>query len=114
MSIFDQIFGNPVPQTIPLEVKKKISQNPQPFILDVRQPFEFEHGHIQGAKLIPLNELSEKVKELPTNKEIICVCQSGSRSQSATRFLLSAGYKAVDMQGGMNQWMQSGLPVQKG
>jgi rhodanese-related sulfurtransferase len=75
---------------------------------------EFQNGHIQGAKLIPLNELAEKIKELPINKEIICVCQSGSRSQSATRFLVSAGYNAVDMKGGMNYWLQSGLPVQRG
>jgi rhodanese-related sulfurtransferase len=114
MSIFDQIFGIPIPQTIPLEVKKKITQNPRPIILDVRQQVEFQQSHIQGAKLIPLNELSGKFKELPTNKEIICVCQSGSRSQSATRFLISAGYNAIDMKGGMNHWLQSGLPVQRG
>jgi rhodanese-related sulfurtransferase len=97
-----------------VEVKKKLSQNPNLFILDVRQPFEYQLGHIHGASLIPLNELSERIDHLPAGKEIICVCQSGSRSYSAARYLLSAGYQVIDMQGGMNAWLQSGLPVQKG
>ena len=114
MSLFEHLFGSPIPQTSPVEVKKKIAQNPKPIILDVRQPVEYQHGHIQGSKLIPLNELPEKIKQLPRNREIICVCQSGSRSHSATRYLVSAGFTAVDMKGGMDLWLQSGLPIQRG
>jgi len=114
MSIFEQIFGSPISQTNPEEVKKEISKNPKPIILDVRQPYEYQGGHIQGAKLIPLGELSSKMNLLPKNQEIICVCQSGSRSSSAARHLLSAGYNVKNMQGGMDLWLRSGLPVSRG
>jgi rhodanese-related sulfurtransferase len=114
MSFFDQLFGNPVPQTEPVEVKKILMQSPKPLIVDVRQPYEYLRGHIQGAKLIPLGELPAKMGTLPRNREIICVCQSGSRSISAARHLLSAGYTVRNMQGGMDLWQRSGLPVSRG
>jgi rhodanese-related sulfurtransferase len=114
MSIFEQIFGSSVPQTKPDEVRKEISKSPKPIILDVRQPYEYQSGHIQGAKLIPLGELPAKMNQLPRNQEIICVCQSGSRSSSAARHLQSAGYNVRNMQGGMDMWQRSGLPVSKG
>lgn len=114
MSFFDQIFGSPVQQTNPVEVKKILQKSPKPIIVDVRQPYEYQTGHIQGAKLIPLGELPSKLDLLPKNQEIICVCQSGSRSSSAARHLQSAGYNVRNMQGGMDMWLRSGLPVSRG
>jgi rhodanese-related sulfurtransferase len=114
MSLFENLFSNPVPQINPADVKKEISQNPKPIILDVRQPSEYQSGHIQGAKLIPLGELVSKMDQLPRNREIICVCQSGSRSSSAARHLHSAGFTVRNMQGGMDLWLRSGLPVSRG
>jgi rhodanese-related sulfurtransferase len=83
-------------------------------LIDVRQPEEYAAGHIHGAKLIPLGELSERARELPKDREIICVCRSGNRSGSATRMLASAGYQAINMTGGMIAWTRAGLPVKKG
>jgi rhodanese-related sulfurtransferase len=51
---------------------------------------------------------------LPKNKEIICVCASGSRSQSAAKFLAGAGYNVFNMNGGMFMWQRAKLPVKKG
>lgn len=82
--------------------------------MDVRQPHEFNQNHINGAKLIPLGELESRLNELPKDKKIICVCQSGNRSGSATKILLSAGYSAVNMKGGMLSWRSARLPVKKG
>ena len=112
--MFSNLFGPSIPQINPVEVQSKLAQQPRTFLLDVRQPEEYQAGHISGAKLIPLPELTQRLKELPQDQEIICVCQSGSRSQSATRHLLSAGYTVINLNGGMDNWERSGLPVKKG
>lgn len=74
-------------------------------ILDVRQPAEYESGHIPGAFFIPLGELHERLHELDPAKQIIAQCRSGSRSRSATEILLSAGFRSVfNMEGGILAW----------
>ena len=95
------------------EAEKKLAQKPKPLMLDVRQPEEFRSGHIPGAKLIPLGELRTRMNELPKNQEILVVCQSGSRSISATHQLVSAGFDAVNVNGGMIAWARAGFPVSK-
>jgi len=114
LDFFTHLFGTPANAVSPLEAQKKLVQKPKPFLLDVRQPEEFRSGHIPGAKLIPLSELSAHLHELPKNQEIICVCRSGNRSLSATRQLAGAGYNAFNLHGGMIAWSRSGLPVTKG
>jgi rhodanese-related sulfurtransferase len=54
------------------------------------------------------------MKELPKNREIVCVCRSGNRSRSAAKKLIAAGYPALNMKGGMLAWKWSNLPVKKG
>lgn len=115
MDFFTQLFGGAkIPQQNPLQVKASISQANKPFLLDVRQPEEYREGHIHGSRLIPLGELSRRMKELPKDREIICVCGSGNRSSSAARQLAAAGYKVVNLRGGMLAWDRAGLPVKKG
>ncbi|MBK7201120.1 MAG: rhodanese-like domain-containing protein [Anaerolineae bacterium] len=96
------------------EAGQRLRTQPAPFILDVRQPEEYRLGHIAGAMLIPLGELSQRLKDLPREREILCVCRSGNRSRSATQQLLAQGFKAVNLSGGMIAWEQAGLPVKKG
>jgi rhodanese-related sulfurtransferase len=115
MDFITRLFtGTQIENVSPREAQKKLEQKPKPYLLDVRQPEEYRSGHIPGAKLIPLGELSKRMNELPKTQEIICVCQSGSRSQSATRQLAGAGYKVTNLHGGMTAWSRSGLPVAKG
>lgn len=114
MDLFSALFGKPVTKITAREAQKRLSQKSKPILLDVRQPAEFRSGHIPGAKLIPLGDLSSRMDELPKNQEIICVCHSGNRSLSATRKLASAGYQVTNLQGGMIAWMRSGLPVSGG
>ncbi len=114
MDFITRLFsGSQINAVSPSDAQKKLSQKPKPFLLDVRQPEEFRSGHIPGAKLIPLGELHTRLKELPKNQEIIVVCRSGNRSLSATRQLAGAGYKVVNLRGGMNAWSRTGLPVTK-
>lgn len=89
------------------------SANP-PYLLDVREVHEFRTGHIPGAFLLPLGELSARLKELPRDREILVICRSGNRSGMATRQLHSAGYNAVNLSGGMIGWQRQGYPVTKG
>jgi rhodanese-related sulfurtransferase len=115
VDLLSQLFGSSLKQVKPDEVQARLTQNgSRPLLLDVRQPEEFQEGHIQGAKLIPLGQLKQRLKDLPRDREIICICRSGNRSGAATRELNSAGYNAVNMQGGMLAWKRAGMPVKKG
>jgi rhodanese-related sulfurtransferase len=114
MNILSGLFGSPVPTLSASDLQEKLKNGRQPYVLDVRQPEEFRSGHIIAAELIPLGELSGRIKDLPTDREIVCVCQSGSRSVSATRKLIAAGYNAINMEGGMIAWQRARLPFKKG
>ena len=85
------------------------------FILDVREPDEWDAGHIPGATLIPLGELASRVNEVPKDQEVVVVCRSGNRSQQGRDILLSAGFTQVtSMAGGLNQWTAAGLETVSG
>ena len=114
MNLFDRLFGSRVAMLSTIELQDKLKSAKRPFILDVRQPDEFREGHIPGAKLIPLGMLKTSLKDLPKQREIVCVCASGSRSRSAARMLASEGYQVLNMQGGMSAWQRAKLPVKKG
>jgi len=114
MSLFSRIFGSPVSTLSTLELHKKLKDRKQLYLLDVRQPEEFRLGNITGAKLIPLGELSSRLKEIPKGREIVCICATGHRSVPAMRELTAAGYTASSMEIGMISWQMAKLPVQKG
>jgi rhodanese-related sulfurtransferase len=113
MNLFETLLGKSVSHLSATELNEKLKNSKRPLVLDVRQPEEYRSGHIADAKLIPLGELSRRIGELPQSREIVCVCASGSRSASATRMLVGAGFNAVNMKGGMFAWQQSKLPVKK-
>ena len=114
MNLLSSLFGPPVPALNAKELSEKLKAAKRPLVIDVRQPEEYRDAHIAGAKLMPLGELNKHMQELPKDREIVCVCASGSRSSSATRQLVSAGYTAINMNGGMSGWQRAGLPVKKG
>jgi rhodanese-related sulfurtransferase len=94
------------------EVYKMISSNKDYFILDVRSKEEFDSGHIDGAYLIPVSELENRLAELPQNKPIIVYCRSGNRSTSAANILLEKGFKEIfNMTGGITEWQNEGFPL---
>ena len=83
-------------------LKTYLAREDRPFILDVRNPSEFREANI-GGHLIPLNELSERLHELPEKNTMIIVhCQHGIRSMQALQFLQSRGYThVVSLEGGL-------------
>ena len=70
------------------------------FILDVRDPSEYEEGHVNGAKNIPLNDLRKRMGELPKNQEIWLYCLEGQRAYYAARVLSQHGYDTINISGG--------------
>jgi rhodanese-related sulfurtransferase len=85
------------------------------FILDVREPSEWEEAHIPGATLIPLGQLADRVDEVPDDQEVVVVCRSGNRSAEGRDILLRAGIESVtSMAGGMNEWKAAGNPTISG
>ncbi len=71
-----------------------------PFLLDVRTVEEFQSGHIPGAVNIPIDDLRQRLDELPRNRRIVAYCKVGMRGYLATRILLHEGYDAVNLSGG--------------
>ena len=86
------------------ELKKKLDNGDDVFVLDVREPHEFRIVNINGH-LIPLNELPQRVNELDSSKEIVVLCHHGMRSAHAVDFLKQVGFKNVkNLVGGIDQW----------
>lgn len=80
-------------------------------ILDVREGFEWEAGHIAGAQHIPLGELSERYGEVPLDQDVYVICRSGGRSLKATAFLVNAGFDPINVLGGMGAWADAQKPM---
>ena len=87
------------------ELQRKLSDRSPLTILDVREPFEFEIARIEGAKLIPLQQLAERLSELAVDQEIVAVCKSGVRSAHAVQLLQRGGFKkCFNLAGGVDAW----------
>ncbi len=103
----------------PSEVKAILNKDKKGefLLLDVRQPEEYEDGHIPGAMLIPLGELEARQEELERDRKIITYCRSGHRSMAAAIELCGLGFKDVhSVEGGILNWSYEtivGLPEAK-
>lgn len=81
-------------------------------VLDVRESREYGAGHVPGATNLPMSVLPARLHELPKDREVYVICQSGGRSAQAAELLRSAGIPAVDVAGGTGAWIASGHPVE--
>jgi len=96
-----------------VELKKKLDAGETPFILDVREPNEYQINKIAGSTLIPLGELPRRYQELPRDREIISQCKSGARSARAQDFLKTVGFTNVkNLKGGILEWIDKVDPSQ--
>jgi rhodanese-related sulfurtransferase len=83
------------------------------YLLDVRTQEEWDEFHIPGTTLIPLDELENRVNEVPGDQNVVVVCRSGNRSQVGRDILLGAGFTQVtSMDGGVNEWRDKGYPTE--
>ncbi len=86
-----------------------------PFVfIDVRTPEEYAEGHIEGALLIPVQELESRLAGIPHDKQVYIYCRSGRRSARAAAMLAGAGYSNIEnIVGGILQWQAASYPVVK-
>lgn len=80
-------------------------------IVDVREPFEWQAGRIEGAQHIPMGEIPARCDEIDTAKPLLAVCRSGHRSAEVTEFLRGKGFNIANLEGGMKAWVKVGLPI---
>ncbi len=93
-----------IPQTTVFEVQERKTNGSSFFLLDVREPWEYEVSNLGGVN-IPLGQLPERLTEIPKDKEVVVMCRSGARSERAAAFLLQNGFSTVcNMTGGIRQW----------
>jgi rhodanese-related sulfurtransferase len=102
-----------VPEITVKELYQRQQQGESLVIIDVREPVEYREGHIAQSQLIPLGQLAQRHTELPKDQTIYVSCRSGNRSGMAAEMLNKAGYKAVNMQGGLIEWKRLELPVER-
>ncbi len=87
------------------ELKARLDAGEDLVLIDVREPHEWEICHIDGARLIPLNQLSDRLHELSTAEDIVLQCRSGARSMKALHFLREMGYTRLkNLKGGILAW----------
>jgi len=90
----------------PEELKRRLDAGDNLFVLDVREPHEYQIANI-GGHLIPLNDLPKRVGELDANREIVVHCKMGGRSAKAVDFLRQSGFAKVhNLAGGINAWAE--------
>ncbi len=95
------------------ELRRRLEAEPKPYLLDVREPWEYLAGHEPGAQLIPLGELEQRVLEVPRNRDVLAICHSGQRSLAAAGYLRQLGYAAVsNVDGGTAAWIERGYPIE--
>ena len=95
---------NGIPQMSVQELKQRLDKGDDLFILDVREPFEYQIAQM-GGQLIPLNQLPARIGELNPDREIVVQCKSGGRSQMAAEFLAKNGFQKVhNLTGGIIAW----------
>lgn len=83
-------------------------------LVDVRQPEEYTSAHVPGAKLIPLNDVVARTGEIPKDRPVYVICQSGSRSQRAADYYRNLGIDAYNIAGGTKAWSDAGLEIATG
>ena len=104
----DVMFGNQVPTVQPSEVAGRVADGWM--LLDVRTEDEWSDGRIAGSVHIPMDQLMQRLNEV--DNRVVCVCAVGARSARVAEFLNAQGREAVNLDGGINAWANSGLPIE--
>jgi thioredoxin 1 len=81
------------------------------YVVDVREAWEFESGHVPKAHHIPLNSVPEQLGAIPKDQRVWIICQSGGRSMTAANYLEANGFDVVSVAGGTGSWIGAGKKV---
>ena len=103
-----------LPDSVDVATTLALLENDDVFVIDVREQWEYDEGHIPGIPLIPMSEFQTRLDEIPTDKEVIVTCRSGNRSSQVTDFLRQEGYTNIhNMDGGILAWQAAGYDVEQ-
>ena len=100
---------------ITISEAKEMMNDGETVVIDVRNPDEYQGGHVPGATLIPVNSVFARREELPADKKIIFVCAVGQRSALASEMAAAAGLPAdriYNMEGGTDAWRKAGEAIE--
>jgi len=99
-----------IAEIYPKELKDLLSQKSDFFLIDVRNPEEYEEEHIKGSILIPVHVISERIKGIKQDKHLVTYCRTGRRSKTAAQMLVEMGYTNVGhLIGGYEAWINEGF-----
>ena len=93
-------------------VSTYVENNTDHLLVDVRTPEEFSSGHIPGAVNIPVQELADRLSEVPTDEDVIVYCRSGNRSGQAMTILANNNYTQIYDMGAISAWQQAGYTLE--
>ena len=95
-----------------LELQQALASGQEIFLLDVREPWEYETCHIAGAIPMPMNSVPARLAELDPEHTIACICHHGARSRQVAHFLEQKGFtKLINLSGGVHAWAQQVDPT---
>lgn len=87
------------------ELQKKLQEDVKPFLLDVREPYEFEIARIEGSQLIPLGEIPDKMNKINSSQGCVVICHHGIRSHQVAAYLDHFGFANIyNLTGGIDAW----------
>ena len=96
------------------ERTRELLQSGEAVVVDVREPYERDAGHIEGTRHIELERLASQAESLPKDQPVVFHCRLGARSAMAAQAFRAAGYDAWSMAGGLERWHDDGLPIDGG
>ena len=97
---------NPVKQLQAIQLKKKLDNNEDIFLLDVREGWEFALASIDGSENFPMGEVIDRQQEFAFEEEIVVICHYGERSQLVAEELVECGFNVYNLIGGIDAWSQ--------
>ncbi len=99
----------------PQEAYNLVGQRSDLYLLDVRTLGEYQQARLEGARLIPIDQFTKRLSEVPKNRPILVYCAVGSRSAQVVNYLARKGYPEIyNLYGGIYAWAQKGYPVLQG
>src|SRR5215213_2354641 len=104
-------FADPAHDLTPTQVKDGLEEG-ELVLIDVREPYEWDAGHIPGATHIELERLASRAEEIPTDRRVVFQCRLGVRSAMAMQAFRASGWDAYHMAGGIQEWVDEGLPIE--
>lgn len=112
-AVSEEIDVTTLGDNIDVQTVADIKDRDDVLVLDVREQWEYDEGHIPNVIHIPMNDIPNRLSEIPTDKEVVVTCRSGNRSGQVADFLREQGYTNIhNMSGGILDWQAAGLPVE--